>query len=57
MWGEVIFEVNDYKEAGDYDVRYFYGDDPLIEGASTSPHFTWAGNGICPCIVSIHLYR
>merc|ERR1711934_293959 len=45
MWGEVIFEVNDYKEAGDYDVRYFYGDDPLIEGASTSPHFTWAGNG------------
>merc|ERR1712072_315357 len=30
MWGEVIFEVNDYKEAGDYDVRYFYGDDPSM---------------------------
>jgi hypothetical protein len=46
MSGEVTFEVDDYAQAGDYEIRYFYGDDPFIEGNdNTSPHFTWAGNG------------
>lgn len=46
--GTITFPQSDYQAAGEYEIRYFYGDDPTIEGSSTSPHFTWSGQGyIC----------
>lgn len=30
--GTVTFEADEYKNAGDYQLRYFYGDDPTIVG-------------------------
>ena len=58
-YGQVCFSVDEYKKSGDYDVRYFYGDDPMIDRNCTSPefaeggfiegcaspHFHWNGNG------------
>merc|ERR1711981_103038 len=38
--GQVTFGAHKYKNAGDYEVRYFYGDDPTIPGA-----YQWMGQG------------
>lgn len=46
LWeGEISFEIDEYQSAGEFDVRYFYGNNPHIEGNTTSPHFTWSGQG------------
>jgi len=57
--GEICFSLDEYKHSGDFDIRYFYGDDPkidrdcssaefagtgVVEGCS-SPHFYWDGGG------------
>ena len=38
--GRVIFDYEDFKHAGEYDVRYFYGDDPTVPG-----NYHWVGEG------------
>jgi len=38
--GHITFEAEHYKNAGEYEVRYFYGDDPTIPGA-----LSWVGQG------------
>lgn len=38
--GTVVFEAHHYKDAGEYEARYFYGDDPTIPGT-----FDWLGQG------------
>jgi len=38
--GSVTFEAEHYKTAGEYEARYFYGDDPTIPGA-----YSWVGQG------------
>jgi len=38
--GTVTFEAEHYKIAGEYEARYFYGDDPTLPGA-----LSWVGQG------------
>jgi len=38
--GQLTFEAEQYKNAGEYEARYFYGDDPTIPGA-----YEWVGQG------------
>jgi len=38
--GTIVFEAKHYKDSGEYEARYFYGDDPTIPGA-----FAWMGQG------------
>lgn len=38
--GQVTFQAEEYKNAGDYEARYFYGDDPTIPGS-----YEWVGQG------------
>lgn len=38
--GLIQFEQKDYKSAGQFDVRYFYGNDPTHEG-----EYAWLGQG------------
>jgi len=58
--GEICFNLDEYREAGNYDIRYFYGGDPVIDYNCSSPeyagteygcsstHFHWDGQGyIC----------
>jgi len=38
--GTIVFEAAHYKDSGEYEARYFYGDDPTIPGA-----LAWVGQG------------
>lgn len=38
--GSVTFQAEHYKSAGEYEARYFYGDDPTISG-----NYEWVGQG------------
>jgi hypothetical protein len=38
--GTISFQADEYKSAGDYEARYFYGDDPTIPGT-----YKWMGQG------------
>jgi len=57
--GEICFSLDEYRHSGNFDIRYFYGDDPkidrdcssaefvgtgVVEGCS-SPHYYWDGGG------------
>jgi len=38
--GTIIFEAERYKSSGEFEARYFYGDDPTIPGT-----YEWVGQG------------
>jgi len=38
--GTISFQADQYKNAGDFEARYFYGDDPTIPGT-----YAWMGQG------------
>jgi len=66
--GDVCFELSDYRRAGKFEFRYFYGDDPQIDHNCTldsstqdhscySAHYYWDGNGyVCDTHAGIEGY-
>lgn len=50
--GSVTFEAEHYKTSGDFEARYFYGDDPTIPGS-----YEWVGQGVvCNSYVDSNSY-
>merc|ERR1712216_1064900 len=52
--GQVCFELEEYRHSGSFDVRYFYGDDPMIDRNCSTPEF--AGNGVVEGCASPHFH-